>query len=149
MSNRKEKIVEILQGFHILKRGMLFHTMDFGEVPKITPAQYAVLMLVEGRGECSVKEVADALDITSSATTQLLDGLVENGYVTRDAHKKDRRAVVLKLSEKTKLQVKIVKSLMLKNSLKLFAVLNDKEFAQYAALSNKIVQRAILNNQKG
>src|SRR5262245_4303884 len=64
----------------------------------VTPAQFGVLMIVAKRSTASVKEIAAALHVSSSAATQLIDGLVEKGYLTRQVDSTDRRSTLIELS---------------------------------------------------
>ena len=98
-------------------------------------------MLIIQRGKVSVKEVAQTLHVSSSATTQLVDGLVKSGYVKREEDAKDRRTVVLSLSQKTKKRVEEMKKQMVQKFLKVFEVLTDKEFNQFCILHAKVAQR--------
>src|ERR1035437_1598596 len=98
-------------------------------------------MMVKQQGESTVKEVALALGISSSAATQLVDGLVASGYVVRKTDVKDRRAVVLTLSKKTEAQVDKMRKQTLDKFYNFFKVLNDKELDQYILLNKKIVER--------
>ena len=139
MTNRKQKVEELLENLQSFKRAMAFHVSGNMKIPRITPSQWGVLMFVEERGESTVKNAAKALGITSSATTQLIDGLVASGYVVRETPAKDRRTVIISLSKKTKTQVDKMKKEGLRKFLKLFEVLSDKEFNQYILLNKKIV----------
>ncbi len=141
MANRKEKIKKLLESFGALRRVMAFHPVRTAKMPRITPSQWGVLMLIEQRGRSTVTDVAKSLGITSSAATQLIDGLFSSGYVTRKTHPEDRRVISLTLSSKTKVQVETMKKQALQKFLKLFAVLNDTEFNQYILLNKKIVER--------
>ncbi len=143
MTDREQKIKKLLEGFYSLRRHMTFRPKGLVAASRITPSQWRVLMCIEQRGESTVKDVAKALDMTSSAATQLVDGLVASGYVLRRIHTKDRRAVVLTLSAKTKTHVEKMKKQAVQEFLKFFAVLDDKEFNQYFALNQKIVQGSI------
>src|ERR1035437_6017857 len=105
MENRKNKIKELLENLGSLRRHMTFCSTDSGKMPRITPSQLEVLMFVEQYGESTVKDVAKALGITSSAATQLIDGLVASGYLIRKTSTLDRRIVKLTLSKKTKTQI--------------------------------------------
>lgn len=145
MINRKQKIEELMENFQSLKRTMMFHATPSMKIPRITSSQWGALMFVEARGESTVKDLAQALGITSSAATQLVDGLVISRYVARETSKKDRRTVILTLSKKTKTQVEEMKKEGLQKFLKLFKVLNDKEFDQYILLNKKIVERLLKN----
>lgn len=135
-----------MESFSSLRRTMTFHTAGTAKVPRITPSQWGALMTIEQRGGSTVKGVAKALSITSSAATQLIDGLVASGYVTRKAHSEDRRVISLTLSSKTKVQVEAMKKQALQKFLKFFEVLNDMEFNQYILLNKKIVKRFLNKN---
>jgi DNA-binding MarR family transcriptional regulator len=141
MINRKQKVKELLENFYSLRRMMVFHTSSRLKIPRITSSQWGVLMFVEQRNESTVKDVAQALGISSSATTQLVDGLVASGYIVRKTSTEDRRTVALTLSTKTQKQVEKMKKEGLQKFLKLFEVLNDKEFDQYLLLNKKIVEK--------
>lgn len=140
MINRRQKVEELLESFSSLRRSMAFRSVGTATMPRITPSQWGVLMLIEQRGESTVKDAAAALGITSSAATQLVDGLAESGYVVRKIRAADRRAVTLTLSKKSKTWVDKMKKEGLQKFLKFFEVLNDREFNQYFALNKKIVQ---------
>ena len=138
MTNRKQKVKELMESFQSLKRSMMFQTAGSLKIPRITPSQWGVVMIVEGLGKTTVKDVAKTLGITSSAATQLIDGLVTSGYVVREEHAEDRRRVTLTLSTKTKKQVEKMKEEGIKHFLKLFEVLSDEEFGQFILLNKKI-----------
>lgn len=143
MTSRKEKVEAFLTDLHSFKRMMTFKMAGAASTPRVTPSQWGVLMCIEERGESTVKEVAKALGITSSAATQLVDGLVASGYVAREIKEEDRRAVALTLSKKTKTQVDKMKKQGIQKFLKLFEALSDKEFDQYLALNSKIIRRSL------
>lgn len=131
-----------MESFHSLRRHEAFRGGHPTELPGVTPAQRGVLLhLVHSGEETTVKNVANALGITSSAATQLIDGLVAHGYVLRETNPADRRRVCLMLSKEVRLQVGKIKKHMLQKFLKLFEALDDKEFSQYLLLNKKIVNR--------
>lgn len=122
---------------------MVFRTDRSVDLPRVTPAQMGMLMVIEQCGESTVKDVAKTLGITSSAATQLVDGLVMGGYLTRKISTEDRRAVTLALSKKSKNQVERMKKHTLERFLTVFKVLNDTEFNRYLALNKKIIQGSL------
>ena len=130
-----------MEGFQSLKRSMKFHSIRTGRIPRITPSQWSALMMIDGRKESTIKDVANALSITSSAATQLVDGLVANSYVIKKENAEDRRQVTLTLSNKTKTQVESMKKQFSQQFLKFFKVLNEKEFDQFVLLYKKIFER--------
>ena len=119
---------------------MVFPAMRSSRLPRITAAQWAVLMLLEQGGGRGIKDIARALRITSSAATQLVNGLEHSGYVKRTQRSEDRRGVSLTLSKKTAVELSVLKRQMLGRALELFAAFSDREFEQYALLNKKLVR---------
>lgn len=112
----------------------------------ITPSQGFVLRFVAENNSANVKAIAHALNITSSAATQLIDGLVEKGYLIRKGNPDDRRVIALSLSEKAKKLFKEFKEQGLQKMLELFDPLTDEELVQYTTLNEKIVGNIINKN---
>ncbi len=143
MNKRTQKVEELIRNFQPLRHAMALPTTRHEGVPRITSSQWGVLLFVEQFGESTVKDVAETIGITSSAATQLIDGLVTNGYVVRETHIQDRRAVTLTLSKKTKIRVNKMKKEVLHKFLKFFEDLNNVELDQYILLNKKIVDRLL------
>ena len=141
MATRKQKVEELLADLQSLRRTMVFRMPISATMPRVTPSQWGVLMLIEQQGSGTVKDLARALGVTSSAATQLVDGLVSSRYLMRKPSAEDRRTIQLTLSQKSKTQVEKMKKQALQKFLKLFEVLNDKEFDQYLLLNKKIVEK--------
>jgi DNA-binding MarR family transcriptional regulator len=140
MSDRKEKIEQLVENFQSLRRATALRS-GLPKTPSITPSQWVALRHVAQRGESTVKEVAHSLGITSSAATQLIDGLVRNQYVVRKANANDRRIVTLTLSKKSAARMERMKKDIIKKFLAIFRVLSDREFDQYVILNKKLVER--------
>jgi DNA-binding MarR family transcriptional regulator len=136
--DRKQQVRELMEGMHSLRRGMHFGKHFSGKKPHITPSQWGVVMLISHK-ETTVKDVAQGLGITSSAATQLVDGLVESKYVVRKTDADDRRRVTLTLSEKTKKKVEAMREKGVERFLQFFKPLNDAEFNTYMRLKKKII----------
>jgi len=130
-----------MEGFHALRRGMSMRTHLSGKAPHITPSQWGVVVMIS-RKAASVKDVALSLGITSSAATQLVDGLVKSGYVVRKTHQEDRRRVTLALSPKTKKKVEQMREKGVEHFLQFFKALNDSEFETYMRLNKKIIEKS-------
>ena len=130
-----------MDSFQALQRTTKFRPTGLKNFPPVTPSQWGVLMALEGGNPASVKDVAGMLGVTSSAATQLVDGLVESGYVLRTEDPNDRRKMTLTLSGKTKKQVEKMKEECMSTFLELFEALTDEEFDQLIVLHNKIFER--------
>jgi DNA-binding MarR family transcriptional regulator len=59
--------------------------------------QVKMLMLLEDKGEMSVKDVAGALNLSLPAASRAIDGLAQRGLVDRREAEHDRRAKIVSL----------------------------------------------------
>lgn len=79
-------------------RDFLFNVLNsFGDFDFTLP-QIATLLLLDEEGELTVKQVAELLRRSVSATSRLLEQLVEQGLVDRYEDEKDRRAKRLRIT---------------------------------------------------
>jgi DNA-binding MarR family transcriptional regulator len=138
MQNRKKIIEDLLQNMHAMRHKLMVGYTAKKEV-SITPSQGFVLRFVEKNSSTNVKSIAETLNITSSAATQLIDGLVDNGYLVRQSDPDDRRVIALSLTDKASKLFKEFKEQGLRKMTELFAVLTDEELAKYASLNKKII----------
>lgn len=148
MKDRKLHIEQLLADLGSLKRMAALHSAHHAHFPAITPAQWSVLMFIEHKQVASVKDVASALHISSSAATQLIDGLVKNEYVVREMKESDRRAVSLQLSKKMQHHVQQMKKQTIQKLEKLFGTLSDSEFTTFCSLSRKIISSPMMHQKR-
>lgn len=139
MKDRKQRIEALLADLRALRRSTAFGSAGSGRAPRITPAQWGVLMHIEQCGESTVRDISRTFRISSSASTQLVNGLVRGGYLDRRSSPADRRVTTLRLSKKSKSRIERMKQEALQKFLALFKVLNDREFDQYLTLTKKLV----------
>lgn len=137
MPGRKKTIEGLWQDMHAMRHKLMVGYSAKKDMP-ITPAQGFVLRFVAEHTTANVKAVAQALHISSSAATQLIDGLADNGYLVRKEHPDDRRVIFVRLSPKAKKLFKEFHDQGLKKMTELFSVLADDELATYAVLNKKI-----------
>lgn len=140
MINRKETIESLIQNMHAMRHKLMVGYTSSKKTVVITPSQGFVLRFVAECKSANVKAISQALHTSSSAATQLIDGLVDKGYLIRNTKSDDRRVVSLSLSEKAKKLFKEFKEQGLQRMTELFNSLTDKELDQYAKLNKKIVE---------
>lgn len=139
MASRKKLIEEIMANFHALRNSMQSRLLPSKGKDGITHSQLFVLAIIERHRNIGVKAMSKMLNITSSATTQLVDGLVENGYVVRKASSQDRRALQLVLSKKGQRRITDLKNLRMATIATLFEALSNLELETYLRLHKKIL----------
>lgn len=76
--------------------------------------------------------------ITSSAATQLVSELLKKTFVIKKKNTTDRRETLICLSPTAQKKIVGVQYAILTNLLRVFSVLNDREFATYVRLNRKI-----------
>ena len=61
---------------------------------------FSVMMQLHHRGNCAVGDISERFDITNAAASQLVDKLVQSGFIKREEDPQDRRAKMLNLTDK-------------------------------------------------
>lgn len=140
MQHRKKLIEDILSNFQTL--GYRFKTKPeiSGNKPQITHSQWYVLCIIEHSKSTSVKDIAQVLGISPSAITQLVDGLVGSGVVTRTEDPNDRRTTQLTISPKGIKQIQAIKKEKMESFATLFESLSDSELTTYHRLQQKLLK---------
>ncbi len=88
----------------------------------------------------TVKELAQSLSMTSSAATQLIEALVQKGYIIRKTGTDDKRELKLMLSDKSKKHMEELRNKRIEEMEHIFNVLTDEEFESYCGLCNKVAE---------
>ena len=74
----------------------------FAKSTGLSMPQFSILMQLHHKGPCGLSEISERFDITAAAASQLVDKLVQAGYLARTEDPTDRRAKLLTLSDKGK-----------------------------------------------
>ena len=91
-----EKLDEMLP--HMVRR--MHHELAQCLQLGITANQFIVMKMIAGRGRMTVSEVAEAINVSLSAVTSLVERLHRAGMIERHRSRDDRRVVWLVLTEK-------------------------------------------------
>ncbi|NPA93138.1 MAG: MarR family transcriptional regulator [Chloroflexi bacterium] len=65
----------------------------------LSMTQVFALRYIHRQGECNISDLAKALGVSNAAASQMLDRLVQQGYVLRQENPRDRRNKRLSLTE--------------------------------------------------
>lgn len=71
---------------------------QFTKASGLSMPQFSVLMQLHYKGACGMSEISERFDVTAAAASQMVDKLVQAGYIERTEDPSDRRAKLLKLS---------------------------------------------------
>ena len=65
----------------------------------LTDAQYGLLFCLRDRSQMSVRDLAEAADLSPASVTEMLEGLATAALVTRERSERDRRVVLTGLTD--------------------------------------------------
>ena len=71
---------------------------QFAKSTGLSMPQFSILMQLHYKGACGMSEISERFDVSAAAASQLVDKLVQAGYIERTEDPHDRRARLLKLS---------------------------------------------------
>ena len=66
---------------------------------ELTDAQYSLLFCLRDQSQMSVRDLAEAADLSPASVTEMLEGLAAAGLVERHRSDRDRRVVLTSLTE--------------------------------------------------
>ncbi|WP_246157520.1 MarR family winged helix-turn-helix transcriptional regulator [Catellatospora sichuanensis] len=66
----------------------------------LTPSRTTLLWLLRSNGPSTQRVLADGLGVSARTVTGLVDGLEATGFVTRQPHPTDRRAILVSFTER-------------------------------------------------
>ncbi len=101
MSNPTETCLDTFE--KAIEQLMRLSMHDFWRYVKsqgLSMPQMMALRRIHYHGDCNISGISSELGVTSAASSQLLDRLVQQGLVIRSEHPQDRRNKQLALSEK-------------------------------------------------
>jgi DNA-binding MarR family transcriptional regulator len=138
-AKRHQLIQDILEHIGSLSRLGGHHTHP-GHWPKDMPsrAQMGVMFVLLNHKAQGIKELAAQFDISSSAATQLVNGMVEEGLLVRTESKEDRRSVQIDLTPKGKKKLAAAKEARTKMMAAMFEQLSEHELEQFLKLQQKM-----------
>ncbi len=98
------KEAEFLETMGEWTRLVMRHSMHglvhYAKENGLSMSQTVALFKIKRNGRCGVADVGEDLQVTSAAASQMLDRLVQQGFIQRSENPEDRRGKCLTLTEK-------------------------------------------------
>jgi DNA-binding MarR family transcriptional regulator len=107
----------------------------------LTPARTHLLWELGQRGPVPQRVLAETLKVTPRAVTGLVDALVEDGLVTREAHPSDRRATLVTFTPRGKRLVAQLQRDHKRLARVLFAPMTRREFDSFGRGLGGLIDR--------
>jgi len=94
--------------------------------------QLRSLFLIANKGSTNFRKLAEALEVTPSNVTGVVDRLVEQGLVSRVQNPEDRREMTLQATDKGKALVSNIKEAGIKRMTQILSLLSLEELSSLA-----------------
>jgi len=139
MDTRTKNLQDLFATSALTQRMMHACMQHAFEEVGIAPSQMHLLQLVEHAQSVSLKKLADDMRLTPGAITQLVDGLVETGYLQRTPSSEDRRVTVVALTDAGKEKIGFLKRKKQALLAKVVADLDDDELQVFLRVQQKML----------
>jgi len=130
-----DRVSEIMPA--ILKEFLKSQAGGFHKL-KITLPQLAIMTILEREKEANMTDLANAMEVTTSAMTGVVDRLVRDGYVSRSHDTKDRRIIHIKLTTKGAKVAHTAIEDRKKATIKMFSMISQEEREKYLSILEHI-----------
>jgi len=102
----------------------------------LTPAQYNVLRILRGAGECghACREIGDRMITKDPDITRLLDRLEDRGLVSRARDERDRRVITVRVTRQGLALLSELDSEVDRFDLKLFEHMSERQLTKLCEL---------------
>lgn len=144
---REQLVSTVFDNMTTFKRGLHGSMELFIKGLPVSRAQLELLFTIQHLEPVSSKQLADHLQLTPGAVSQLLDGLTDQGFVERHVTPNDRRVQRLKLSlNGAKLLAGIEKGRR-KYMERVMQHLSDQELAVWVRIQQKLIDELQKSNK--
>ena len=122
----------------------LMYVVDNGVADEVspydlTPAEFRLLRACMEKGECIATELAETLSIDPSRISRMVTKLVDMGLLRRRRLRRDRRIVMLKLTEKGNELTVQLRRVVQTHDAKLTEGISEKEMRVFRSVAFKIL----------
>lgn len=117
----------------------------------LTPGQFMVGTILQQRETCTMSEIANALGVSLSAITGIIDRMVKHSFVERLRDESDRRLVRVQLTKKGTSLITQANTHRQNDLQAIFGNLNEEDRLTLLGIIEKIIEMARFkrNSNKG
>ncbi|WP_353948611.1 MarR family transcriptional regulator [Sporolactobacillus sp. Y61] len=139
LTDRESRIHTIESQFAIFIRRYR-RSMNELQSSELTAHEFSFLSHLHRHGQETSSHIAKAFDVSPSYATTVIDKLIRCGYVIRQRSKRDRRKVLLTVTEDGVALYYQLRSVREDYMRKVFHKLNDQELNQLSDLIAKLIE---------
>jgi DNA-binding MarR family transcriptional regulator len=137
--DREELLQNIFSTFSGIQRLMHARFQRTFEHAKVAPSQLQLLFIIECSQPINLKELASKMYMTPGAITQLIEGLVTEGYIARKQDDNDRRIVYVSLAAEGRKKIAELKKTKQHMFEQVMSSLDDEELRLFLKVQQKML----------
>jgi len=146
---KSDLISEIIKLEHRANRLIRQHSLDAWMELNLTIPQLKSLFFIANHPSTNSSKLAAALGVTPSNVTGIVDRLVEQGVVSRREKPEDRRALILKVTEKGEAILSGLRERRTSKMLGILGRMSMEELSYLARGLSSLVKAAEIGEEKG
>lgn len=139
-TSREQLQIEFFEAAGRMYRSFLPVKRRFLNTTGLNRTQVEVLGFISSREKCTIKSIAAAFNITSSAATQLVEGLVKKDLMVRVDNPDDRRTVHITLSKNGRKKFQDLQKTMYARLSECLKHMSDEELVEGHRIALKIAE---------
>lgn len=139
MAQRAKLVEEFIETTGRMYRCMMPMKHRFLDELQLNRPQLETLSFIARLHAPTIKDISQALNTTSSAATQIVEGLVAEKLVTRKESSEDRRIVQVMITKAGQQKLARFKQLMIKQMEKRLTPLTDEELTFATTIAKKFI----------
>jgi len=142
MAEHKKKSLELLEYMNRLSARIMITQKELfdDEFGKLNIKEVNIIKVIDGLGECKMRDISNSLTLADSTLTGITDSLVRKNYIKRRRTEEDRRVVKVSLTEKGKNFSNLLTEKHLEIYDHMLDTLNNTEQLEILALFKKIAE---------
>lgn len=109
--------------------------------------EVGALHFINGKGQATMKELSEFLEITPPSTTVLVNKMIKLNFLKRSFNEDDRRNVILSFTDEGKEMFKKAKAQKIKIVKEIFSCLSEKEHLEMRLIFQKIMRTMNLKDR--
>jgi DNA-binding MarR family transcriptional regulator len=110
--------------------------------------QIRTLLALNMLGPCQLKDLSRTLDVSDPAASEMIDRLVEMGYVARSQDEQDRRRVVLELTPSARTRVEGHERHTLERLVRLMEAMGEDQVSRWLETSEALVRAVEISRER-
>lgn len=139
---RQDILSNLFESLSLMHRALLANKDTSLQKIGMSRPQFELLCYLERHGEVTMKEITALMHVTSSAMTQLIEGLVQHKFLVRTHDKTDRRIVKVSLTKQGEKKLRTFREAVFEHMVPKFEGINDKELQTMSEIARKIAANA-------